>query len=358
MQCNMGGVSSHLFFSIIIPIYNTEKFLKECIESVLAQTFKDYEVLLVDDGSTDTSGAICDRYVAANDRLRVFHKENQGLLSARVYGISRASGSYIVSLDSDDMLRNDALALLYNIIKKNNADMVVFGASRDRDFSTRWNNLNLKPDVVLPKEKLYKLVCEGYELNNMVLKTFCREYAAKENEMLEYLSVKNGEDLLQSLEPITRSKRPVYLDETIYFYRKNAESITNNFQKDYYQSVKKVGMMCLEYAKIWDVNHGTNTVFQIKRYDKNLRECAVAIGYYLLNCGDQRMRKRLLNEIKQDDFFAVCYKCGRITNLRVYEQLLLRLLYENHITLLEFIRMIGLLRRKFKKIIRIHLITK
>ena len=253
----------HPFFSIIVPIYNTEEFLTECIESVCAQTFIDYEVLLVDDGSEDSSGVICDKYAARDDRVRVFHKQNQGLLATRVYGITKSAGDYIISLDSDDMLRKDALELLYSTIIKHNADMVIFGASRNEDFSDRWNSLILKPDVILSKEELYQLVCEGYMLNNMVLKTFCKEYAATE-EMLKYLYVKNGEDLLQSLAPITKSKRPVYLDETIYFYRKNTKSITNNFQKDYYRSIRTVGMICLEYAKQWDIDKETGKVLDRK----------------------------------------------------------------------------------------------
>ena len=93
-----------MFFSIILPIYNVEKYLSECIESILKQTFTDYEVILVDDGSTDQSGAICDEYVARNPQFQVIHKKNGGLSEARNFGIARAIGQYIICIDSDDYI--------------------------------------------------------------------------------------------------------------------------------------------------------------------------------------------------------------------------------------------------------------
>ncbi|MBQ8840656.1 MAG: glycosyltransferase [Clostridia bacterium] len=88
--------------SIIVPIYNVEKYLNQCIESILAQTMTDYEVILVDDGSLDNSGAICDEYAQKHDNVFAFHKENGGLSDARNYGVSKAQGQYIIFIDSDD----------------------------------------------------------------------------------------------------------------------------------------------------------------------------------------------------------------------------------------------------------------
>ena len=88
--------------SCIIPVYNTEKYLHRCIDSVLAQTYKDFELLLIDDGSTDSSGTICDEYAAKDARVRVFHKENGGVSSARNLGLYHAQGEWIIVMDSDD----------------------------------------------------------------------------------------------------------------------------------------------------------------------------------------------------------------------------------------------------------------
>ena len=95
--------------SVIVPVYNTEKYLPRCIESVLAQTFVDWEMLLIDDGSTDASGSICDEYAAKDERIRVFHKENGGVSSARNLGLDNAQGEWITFVDSDDWIEENFL---------------------------------------------------------------------------------------------------------------------------------------------------------------------------------------------------------------------------------------------------------
>ena len=98
-----------MLFSVIVPIYNIEKYIRRCIESVLSQSFADFELILVDDGSPDNSGAICDEYAEKDERIQVIHKENGGLVSARQAGIRVASGDYIFHLDGDDAVLPDAL---------------------------------------------------------------------------------------------------------------------------------------------------------------------------------------------------------------------------------------------------------
>ena len=100
--------------SVIVPVYNTEKYLDRCIQSILAQTYTDFELLLVDDGSTDSSGAICDKYAEQDSRVRVFHKENGGVSSARNQGLDNAKGEWITFVDSDDWVDRE----FFNILSK------------------------------------------------------------------------------------------------------------------------------------------------------------------------------------------------------------------------------------------------
>lgn len=104
--------------SIIVPVYNEEKHLNRCVDSVLCQTYSDLELLLVDDGSTDNSSAICDEYAQLDSRVRVFHKENGGVSKARNFGISKANAEWIMFLDSDDYLIKDALQILIDLARK------------------------------------------------------------------------------------------------------------------------------------------------------------------------------------------------------------------------------------------------
>ena len=115
-----------MFFSIIVPVYKVEKYLQSSIESVLNQTFSDFELILVDDGSPDRCPEICDSYKEKDERIKVIHKLNGGLASARRAGIREAVGKYVLNLDSDDLIENDTLECAYKIINDTNCDMVSF----------------------------------------------------------------------------------------------------------------------------------------------------------------------------------------------------------------------------------------
>ncbi len=113
--------------SIIIPVYNVENYLQQCLDSVLSQTYDNLEILIVDDGSTDRSGSICDLYAAHDNRISVFHTTNKGLSAARNYGLDHCNGDYIVFIDSDDWMEKEAIELLIEAILSVNADIAVCG---------------------------------------------------------------------------------------------------------------------------------------------------------------------------------------------------------------------------------------
>ena len=104
--------------SIVVPIYNVEKYLEKCVESILRQTYKNIEIILVDDGSPDLCGEICENYKKIDKRITVIHKKNGGLSDARNYGIKHSNGKYITFIDSDDYVERDYIEYLYNLIKK------------------------------------------------------------------------------------------------------------------------------------------------------------------------------------------------------------------------------------------------
>ncbi|MDD5783069.1 MAG: glycosyltransferase family 2 protein [Muribaculaceae bacterium] len=120
--------------SIIVPVYNTAKYLERCIDSIVAQTYTDWELLLIDDGSTDRSGDICDRYAASDPRIQAFHKPNGGLTSARNHGLERASGEWITHIDSDDWVEPEMLAKMLAKAEESDADVVI------GDFYFAWDD--------------------------------------------------------------------------------------------------------------------------------------------------------------------------------------------------------------------------
>ena len=125
--------------SIIVPVYKAEKYLHRCVDSIIAQTFKDWELLLVDDGSPDNSGKLCDEYAQKDNRIKVFHKENGGVSSARQMGLDNATGEYTIHADPDDWVEPTMLEELYAKAIEDNADMVIcdyFNEYTDRQVYT------------------------------------------------------------------------------------------------------------------------------------------------------------------------------------------------------------------------------
>lgn len=163
--------------SVIIPVYNVEKYLNQCVASVVAQTYTDFELLLIDDGSTDSSGQLCDQWQKRDPRIRVMHQPNQGVSAARNHGLDMAQGELVAFIDSDDWVDSDYLALMVNAMAATHADLAVSGLTQhhtdgcdvdyipneegafllDAQHADRFTDLNQKFLLYGPCIKLYKL---------------------------------------------------------------------------------------------------------------------------------------------------------------------------------------------------------
>lgn len=139
--------------SVIIPVYNTEKYLDRCINSVLAQTLSDIEVLLIDDGSTDGSGKICDDYARKDKRIHVIHTSNQGVSHARNRGLEQAKGEYISFIDSDDWIDSNMLETLFLLIKTRHTDLSTCGYTIEEEQGNIIYNVNIRKTYILDKWK-------------------------------------------------------------------------------------------------------------------------------------------------------------------------------------------------------------
>ena len=148
--------------SVIVPVYNTEKYLNKCIDSILAQTFTDFELLLIDDGSTDNSGFICDEYAEKDKRVKVFHKENGGVSRARNLGIDNAQGEYLSFIDSDDYIRPEMYSELVAIADKFNVDLV----SSDLKINSEIiDNGNIPAIKVIDEDYIIKFLRPAFSVN-------------------------------------------------------------------------------------------------------------------------------------------------------------------------------------------------
>jgi len=216
------------FFSIIVPVYNAEKYLIECIESVIHQSMSDFELLLVDDGSTDSSGRICDKYSLTNRQIHTFHQSNSGQLCARQHGIRQSTGKYLMFLDADDYLEQNTLDRIKQAIRDTGSDCVIFGFNRVYDgriIST--TDKSFSDTVISDKSKLYKRVFFEMEYNPHWRKAVNASLMSH-SASSDYNTVMIGEDLIQSLEIYKKISSAVFIPDCLYNYRINSNSVTHS----------------------------------------------------------------------------------------------------------------------------------
>lgn len=230
--------------SVIVPIFNAEKYLEECIDSVLAQTFQDFELILVDDGSTDRSGEICDQYVAGNNKIRVIHKENEGSNSARIDGLKSANSEYIAFVDADDWIDKDFLAIMMENMLHEQADIVITGCVKEKSngAETVFNNIpsgiyegnSLANNVyahMLHYDGFYRFGILPYLWN----KLYRRELLMSCYENIDTL-IYDGEDVAVLYPYILRTRKVVILPVAKYHYRMHAQSISARKKDDFYEN--------------------------------------------------------------------------------------------------------------------------
>lgn len=210
--------------SIIVPVYNVEKYLNKCVNSIINQTYKNIEIILVNDGSTDRSGHICDELSKLDHRIVVYHKENGGLSDARNYGVKRANGEYIGFVDSDDYVSNDMYQYLYEIIERENADVaecnfyLVYQDAIRQYFKEYYYE-------VLDKQEYLK----EYLLMNKVYGAVCWKLIKSEvAKKLEFPIGKFYEDAFYHLELIKIAEKYVLSSKSKYYYLMRGNSITNS----------------------------------------------------------------------------------------------------------------------------------
>lgn len=208
--------------SIIVPVYKAEAYLHRCIDSILAQTFTDWELLLIDDGSPDRSGEICDEYAKKDKRIRVFHKENGGVSSARQRGVKEARGEWICFVDADDALPLNALCIMLSYAAKYDTDIVVGGLLNDKRM------LALSPQLTI--ENYRKGLIEESIPASPWAKLFRRElFTPIVFDMPR--SIVFGEDLLMNIRLAYNTSKPVVVcKEKVYEYEQNEESCMHTFK--------------------------------------------------------------------------------------------------------------------------------
>lgn len=230
--------------SVIVPVYNVEKYLSRCIESILSQTFTDFELLLIDDGSTDRSGEICDEYAKKDARIRVLHKENGGVASARQMGIDKAMGKYSIHADGDDWAESKMLEKMFLRIIETNADMVIadyFHDNNGQSIYIQQRNSNKIFSLDILNEILVGYL-SGSLWNKLIRHSLYQDYNIKFIQNINFC-----EDVLILIRLLLLNIKVTFLHKAFYHYcSQNTNSITKNYtinsfrmQQQYVEELKK-----------------------------------------------------------------------------------------------------------------------
>lgn len=225
----MGKELRMAIIGVIVPVYNVAPYLRRCIESILRQTFQDFELILIDDGSTDQSGIICDTYAEINRQVTVIHQENRGLSAARNRGIDENRNAYITFIDSDDYVENRYLETLWKVMETHKADLVISGTiivqeqQRDKK-QNRFMLAKRGTDRVVDREEAYRCMLDGKQA---LLFACGKLYHRKLFHEVKYPQGEIFEDVKVICELIERAERIVYTSYAGYFYVQRADSITH-----------------------------------------------------------------------------------------------------------------------------------
>jgi len=277
--------------SIIVPVYNVEKYLSRCIESILAQTFMDYELVLVNDGSTDNCSSICDEYERKDHRIKVIHKENGGLSDARNTGIYMAKGKYIAFVDSDDFIINSAYAVLISQAEKNNLDIITGNAIKfisENDQRPKKKKRSFGNEIMSGLELLKRSYSEKAMLPCSTLSIY-RNQLIKKNKIWFKKDIFH-EDNLWTPQIFLKARRTMYYDIDFYMHFNREKSITN--QEDKSKNGLDLLSICYELAEAYKE-------IQDEKAKKVLND-NLSSSYLRAVCIGKLQRKKFAKNIKRE----------------------------------------------------------
>ncbi len=328
--------------SVIIPVYNVEKYLRACIESVFAQSYKDYEIILVDDGSTDSSGAICDEFAENNPAVRVIHQQNKGLGGARNTGIYASESDYLLFVDSDDTVHPELLEICCEKIEKYSCDMVIFdliAAFDDGTFGEKFTCSPILENTSLSGDNLKPLAFVTGACNRIFKKSLFTENNIEFPNKVWYEDLRTVGKLVPYVEKAYYySKKPLYY----YFQRTGSIMHTPDFNRIVTERILAVN-------EIWNFFSEHN---YIERYKEEIEYLLIFHGFFLPVREIQSMTNDFSNYIDKlrnnlEEHCINPLQNKYISILKTKGCLILKLAYNRNYTL---IKAFSALNRTIKKV--------
>ena len=253
--------------TVIVPIYNSENYISKCIESILSQSYENWELIIVDDGSTDNSYEICNKYAIKDSRIFLYKQNNKGVSSARNVGLSKTTGDYIMFIDSDDYIDEKTFEKCVEKIIKYNVDIVKFNYVKEFKFLKTRNSFLCKQNVLIEKPFL-PIINNVFTTDNYCSSCEClvRSEVVKELKFDE--NIKVGEDFLFFMNTLMKSQSVYIMNDFLYHYRMHNKSVTNNF--DYIKTLEYIKGLCVVVNKIYiliktELGIDTDPAIKLKR---------------------------------------------------------------------------------------------
>ncbi len=259
----MSNIGDILFY-VLVPVYKVENYISDCINSVLNQDYANYRIIIVDDGSPDKAGDICDEFARIDKRIHVIHQKNMGLIAARdtaIFYIQNEcplDNAYVLFLDSDDSLKPGALRRLDTVLKEHKCDMAIYGMDRvaDGKIVIPYDSNESKSEMVSEKRNLYRKVLFQSDYNAVWRKAIRAELVPKKSYK-QYYKLSLAEDLLRSLDFYKTAEKVYILNESLYNYTINLDSMTrnisaNNFKIDF--TIRKLTADFLQSESVFNEN--------------------------------------------------------------------------------------------------------
>ena len=302
--------------SIIVPVYKVEKYLCRCVDSILAQTYTNIEVILVDDGSPDGCPAICDEYAAKDSRVVVIHQKNAGVSAARNAGLDIAKGEYIGFVDSDDWIEPDMYEVLFGQIPKNNIDIasIDFVSFSEGEDTKAWGT---NESSVFTRNKAFQMICL---FNGSAITVWSKLIKAELFSDIRFRTdITNGEDLLVCAQLAAKSEKIGYQEYHCYHYLQRAESATKSYKEslwtvhtvsqEIYELISKISNENLSYVEYLWINYdlsllmlfSANNALTKERHEK-------LMAHMRIHYSDAAFEKFCF----APKFFIRCAQAGRI----------------------------------------------
>lgn len=248
--------------SIIVTVYNIEDYLPHCLNSISNQTYKYLDIVLVDDGSTDTSGTICDEFALHDSRCHVVHQVNQGACAARNVGKIEAKGEFLYFMDGDDYMHNDAIQVMYKAIKSkgDEYDIAIIGHKRTDNFNEETMTAGDNSSYVLDRHEMMSKLMGG--INDMELTGYCwnKLYRKSAIESLSFRQYVPMEDFDFNLRAILNIRKTIVTPRTLYYYVQRPTSLVNSPKKSWFVWSRLTDLLYqnyLEFSKIQNQEYGS-----------------------------------------------------------------------------------------------------